>query len=304
MWVEGKSGSCRASNLPSRRPPQRLSPLRTVSGTSRTRRFMVPVWIKVESALRRHRKVIRLGRMLSLTDERTLVGGLVLLWLSARESAPDGDITSWKARDVAAAAGFDEQDADQFYLALHECGFLEGDNGKVFLHDWMDHNGKFTKDAERMRNVRARSRTVPNSPECSRLARAPGSGAGAVQEQEPTDSSTAVAMDVLELIPPDPKPSPKRDIQKQADRKDWIESFPLFWEDYPRKEARKDAEKVWVSLQPKDYSRSQEFFDEIIAGLEVCCKTWKREHGHDTKFVPLGATWLRGERWRDHAEEG
>jgi hypothetical protein len=264
----------------------------------------MPVWIKVESALRRHRKVIRLGRMMGLTDERVLVGGLVLLWLAARESAPDGDITGWNAREVAAAAGFDEQDADPLYLALHECGFLEGGEGKVHLHDWMEHNGQFTRDAERMRNVRARSRTASNSLKCSRLARAPGSGAGAVQEIESTDSSIADAPDVLELIPPDPKPSPKRDTQKQADRKDWLESFPLFWEDYPRKEARKDAEKAWVELQPKDYSHSQEFFDSIIDGLTKCRAEWKREHGHDTKFVPLGATWLRGERWRDHAEEG
>jgi hypothetical protein len=260
--------------------------------------------ITVETSLRSHPKFKRLRRAAGLTERDTL-GALASLWITVRDVSPDGRLPSWDADDIDEAAG-----TPGIFQHLISVGFIEhnGDFGLV-CHDWMDHSGKQCQDAERKRVEREnKSKSSTDSPRTVHGASPPVwngmEGNGQERNGKDTPSSTAGAMDVLELIPPDPKPSPKRDTQKQADRKDWIESFPLFWEDYPRKDARKDAEKAWVSIQPKDYSRSQEFFDSIIDGLTKCCAEWKREHGHDTKFVPLGATWLRGERWRDHAEEG
>lgn len=248
----------------------------------------MPVWIKVESALRRHRKVIRLGRMMGLTDERVLVGGLVLLWLAARESAPDGDISGWNSREVAAAAGFDEQDADPLYLALHECGFLDGDNGKVHLHDWMEHNGQFTRDAERMRNVRARSRTAPNSLKCSPLARAPGSGAGAgaVQEIESTPLAAAPAATVPELFeppPPDGKCTPA----------EWAEVHAEFYGSYPRKVKRPDSHRAWKKIKPQDDAT----FNAIMDGLDSWASHWALKVDRDK--IPYPATWLNARQWED-----
>jgi hypothetical protein len=66
--------------------------------------------------------------------------------------------------------------------------------------------------------------------------------------------------------------------------------FEDFWILYWRKEAKKDARVAWSKIDPKHYA-------EIVTA--VC--SWRRfflARG-DTRFIPLPATWLNGERWTD-----
>lgn len=80
------------------------------------------------------------------------------------------------------------------------------------------------------------------------------------------------------------------------DEKNWRESFPLFWEDYPRKQKRLDAEKAWEKLDLK----SQEGFDRVIAGLD----RWKASRQwQDVQYVPLAGTWLRAAQYEDEIPE-
>ena len=66
-------------------------------------------------------------------------------------------------------------------------------------------------------------------------------------------------------------------------------SFPTFYTIYARKEARKDAKKAWDSLSPADQHAA-------ILGAAA----WRRIHlERGCQYVPLPATWLRGERWQD-----
>lgn len=69
--------------------------------------------------------------------------------------------------------------------------------------------------------------------------------------------------------------------------------FEQFYKAYPRKEARKDAEKAFASLSPDG-----ELLAKILAALALQSrsKQWTKEGG---KYVPLPATWLRAERWND-----
>jgi len=267
----------------------------------------MPAFVRVEVSIRRHRKVLRLSKLLGIVDERVVVGGLVLLWMAARESAPDGDISGWKASDVAAAAGFDEPDADRLWLALIEAGFLEvPGEGKVLLHDWREHNGQFLKDAERKRLERAskdRTGTYPPRPRTSKdvhgspcLARADGEER---RREEPTDLSDAGASDVSVLTPP----TPKRDTGREVDRLDWESGFEEFWAAYPRRanSSRKDALKVWMRLMPKDYSEADDLFNAILEALESSKRAWRSE-GTDEAHHPHHATWLNRELWRNNAE--
>lgn len=65
--------------------------------------------------------------------------------------------------------------------------------------------------------------------------------------------------------------------------------FDDFWVLYPRKEARKDALKAWGQI------RSADHLTAIVA-----CASWRKVWaGRDTQFIPLAATWLRGERYTD-----
>lgn len=83
--------------------------------------------------------------------------------------------------------------------------------------------------------------------------------------------------------PKEKKPSPQA----------LAKSFESFWADYPKKRAKKAAEKVWKSIAP-----TKELAAKITAALaeQKASEDWQREGG---KFIPYPATWLRGGQWED-----
>lgn len=71
-------------------------------------------------------------------------------------------------------------------------------------------------------------------------------------------------------------------------------TFDDFWKLYPRRVARKDAEKAWKGIRSEDYP-------QIFAAIEQAKQTddWQRDNW---RYVPYPATYLRGERWTDELE--
>lgn len=69
--------------------------------------------------------------------------------------------------------------------------------------------------------------------------------------------------------------------------------FDKFWQAYPRKVSKKEAQKSWKKINP-----SLELFEKILKALEMAKQTeqWKKDNG---KFIPYPATWLNQERWTD-----
>ncbi len=63
--------------------------------------------------------------------------------------------------------------------------------------------------------------------------------------------------------------------------------FADFWCGYPRKQAKLDAQKAWSKM---DDCRRQ----KAIEMLPEHCKRWD-----DPQYIPLAASWLRGERYED-----
>lgn len=72
--------------------------------------------------------------------------------------------------------------------------------------------------------------------------------------------------------------------------------FEVFWQAYPRKVAKAEAEKAWLKLNP-----DQPLCSEIMAGLSVACRSagWNKDAG---QYVPHASTWLNGKRWTDKPE--
>ena len=73
------------------------------------------------------------------------------------------------------------------------------------------------------------------------------------------------------------------------------DSFAAFWSCYPRRVAKKAAERAWAKLNP-----DAALVEQIMAGLraqlpQMCAK--------EPQFIPHPATWLRGERWQDEIEK-
>ena len=75
------------------------------------------------------------------------------------------------------------------------------------------------------------------------------------------------------------------------------ERFSRFWEAYPRKRAKDDAKRRWMSLKP-----SEALLEVMLAAIEEQKNSaeWKKEDG---KFIPYPATWLNRGQWNDELSE-
>jgi hypothetical protein len=73
-----------------------------------------------------------------------------------------------------------------------------------------------------------------------------------------------------------------------------LDGFAAFWLAYPRHEAKKDAFKAWCQVKP-----SSEVQEQIRAALvwQTQQPNWKQS----MRYIPLPASYLRGERWTDEA---
>ncbi len=74
------------------------------------------------------------------------------------------------------------------------------------------------------------------------------------------------------------------------------ERFVRFWSAYPRKRAKDDAKRRWMSLKP-----SEALLKVMLEAIEKQNKSaeWKKEGG---KFIPYPATWLNRGQWNDEVE--
>lgn len=73
-----------------------------------------------------------------------------------------------------------------------------------------------------------------------------------------------------------------------------MEGFEEFWAAYPRREAKKDAMKAWAQM-----TEGQKFAARESIPLHV--RFWNLS-GRTRQYIPLPASWLRGERWEDELE--
>jgi hypothetical protein len=71
--------------------------------------------------------------------------------------------------------------------------------------------------------------------------------------------------------------------------------FEVFYDAYPKKEAKKDAAAAFAKLNP-----DPELLAKMLAAIAAKRQShdWTKDGG---KFVPLPATWIRAERWNDES---
>lgn len=72
-----------------------------------------------------------------------------------------------------------------------------------------------------------------------------------------------------------------------------LPGFDTFWEHYPKRSGKKDAQRLWAKIDP-----SPELLQTMLQAL-----AWQRHQPQWIKdggqYVPMAETWLRGERWTD-----
>lgn len=71
------------------------------------------------------------------------------------------------------------------------------------------------------------------------------------------------------------------------------ETFEQFWDAYPKKRSKGDAQKAWRALKP-----SAELVAQMLSAIELAktSEDWLKDGG---AYVPYPATWLRAKGWLD-----
>ena len=70
--------------------------------------------------------------------------------------------------------------------------------------------------------------------------------------------------------------------------------FATFWQQYPKKVAKKEAEKAWSRLSNMNRALALEALPNHLRAWAVA--------GTEKQYLPNAATWIRGERWEDEIE--
>lgn len=85
----------------------------------------------------------------------------------------------------------------------------------------------------------------------------------------------------------------KEEVSTVVRKNDNLDGFDLFWSAYPRRDAKKDAQRAWIKLAP-----GHELRMTIAQAIhrQQSSEAWTKDGG---RFIPLPATWLNGRRWED-----
>lgn len=95
--------------------------------------------------------------------------------------------------------------------------------------------------------------------------------------------------------------SPEREREKReknsrasrSDREGLNGAFTAFWDAYPRKKSKGQAEKAWLKIKP-----DEQLSTAIVSAVERAKTSadWQRDGG---QFIPYPATWLNAKGWED-----
>lgn len=95
-------------------------------------------WHKTDTRLRDHPKLLVTAAHLEIKPVY-LLGHLMMMWLGARDSYEDGDLSRINNAMIASLAGWNIKTADSFVQALRDYGWLD----ENLIHDWLDYAGEY-----------------------------------------------------------------------------------------------------------------------------------------------------------------
>ena len=213
-------------------------------------------WFKVDDNLAFHQKTVAAGN--------SAMG----LWVRAgswcAQNLTDGHVPDHMIGRMGTQAQVEK---------LVSAGLWDRTKSGIVFHQWTDRQPlRVEVDAERqaardrMRSIRASKKGVKKpSPQVS------GSGSPEVPSTDPNVFGNPV--------PTQSHPN---------------KNFDIFWDAYPRKEAKGAARKAW----DKAVKKTSE--DSILEGV---MKYSSRVAGSEKKFIAHPATWLNSERWDDETAD-
>ena len=173
-------------------------------------------------------------------SQNEAIGILVRLWLWAIDNTDSqGQIIAADHEDIedAIRAGFKPDEMDKIpdvVTNLIDCGWLDSENEKIYVHDWMDWRtyyieyqnalDKKEKDAERVRRYRANK----------------------AAEKEKTEET-----------PAEPEKPQEKAQEKPKKASGYTPEFEEFWSAYPRKVEKGNAFKKYKTRLKDGYTDEQ-----------------------------------------------
>lgn len=259
---------------------------------------------------------------------------LVCLFLWCAANRPDGSLEGLSDEDIELAVDWAGEEG-AFVAALHDVGFLDGDELSREIHDWAEHNPWVSDSEARSEKARwaalckryGRSGAAQRMPEyakrigvtCGEDAKDCQGHAGGTQTAVPNSASSMpdAASGMLGEVPdsasgmpvagsgsapsPSPSPSPNtKDKTISSAGADLPARFPEFWAAWPntdRKVAKAKCAEKWRKAKLGDEA------DAILAHI-------RQEKANNRQwldgFEPAPLTYLNQRRWADRslAEDG
>lgn len=241
-------------------------------------------WIESHQELLDHPKVLKLMSKTSWSLDET-IGKLHRFWWWALKYAEDGDLSRYDPAQYLSRLGEGMSPSD-LLSNFQECGFIDHD---LKIHDWIDYAGLFltkkysTSNPDKLKVI------------WNRYGYKYGKGKGKYGR---VIANTKRTLSELKAnIPNQPNlTKPNLTKPKTPPTPPLGDGFDRFWEKYPKKKSKGQAERAWKKLKP-----GEPLQDRILDAIERAKTSdqWCRDQG---KFIPYPATWLNGKRWEDEPD--
>ena len=235
---------------------------------------------------------------------------LIRLFLFATANRPDGNLSGMDSDDIEIAADW-QGDPGAFVAALVDVRFLVGEPGAFSINDWADHN-PWAAGSERrsdkakfnaLKRHHGEKYAIDSMPEyAASIGAVPKNNASGNQDdckQHATSmtpacdqhASSNAAPESSNAPSPSPSPSKSEDQEQKHERVPRsLCRFDEFWQAYPNKKGRKDAEATWKR------KGLDAIADLILADVQ---QRKQRDRDWLSGFPPHGSTYVNAEGWRD-----
>lgn len=111
----------------------------------------------------------------------------------------------------------------------------------------------------------------------------------------PTDSGKSLENPSEQEQEREQEENRKKDHRSLVSSKAVAGGFDVFWQEYPRKDAKEAARQVWNRLAP-----DAALLTRILAAVRTkCAGEWRQR---EVKYIPHARTWLNQQRWTDEGE--
>ena len=227
---------------------------------------MAGSWIKMSTDLRSHPKVVRMASALK-ADKLRVVGGLYAVWSLFDAHSLDGSLEGYTFAALDEEIGW-----KGFSRAMSAVEWMTEEPDGIQLPRYDTHNG-------------ASAKRRAQETERKRQSREEADNNGELSPQD-------VRIDCGQN-PVDDTDKKRTREEKRREEEENTRAFGKFWDAYPRKKAKGDAERAWKKL-----GHVNGLLPTILAALAAQTQSaeWTDDEG---RFIPYPASWLNAKRWED-----